>query len=430
MTVLLKHHSFILSSLSFIFFISAIAVSSDADAVPAFARQTTNECSACHYQHFPKLKPFGRNFKANGYSLSSQEQLEGDGLSVPMVLNASFFMRSAYTSKSGSARNELAIPNEAALLVGGRLANGIGGIVEWGGPLLSAKISFTKAINKNRIGATIFTTDGLGAAYGYELMNTGAVRNHRAFGNSSMPTLGNNDNLNLSEAATGATLFFSSTPSRISSTPTWYVANTFFTPDSGEAGITELDVNNDVSNYFRAAMMSRLSKKAEGGLGLGIYSGKTITTLAEANFMGSGLAAGDEIILNTSAWFIDAQLQGKFKGKDLGVYFMYAEGDTPSTTPGEVNMFASTTVGDKKPTGWGVDAEYSVTPQVHLLASLGEHDNGGAGSAKSSAGLGVFFFIKQNINLELMHERFGGEQGKDPGGKSASETSLILEAAF
>ena len=39
--------------------------------VPSFARQTGLACSACHYQ-FLQLTPFGRKFKLNGYTLTSQ----------------------------------------------------------------------------------------------------------------------------------------------------------------------------------------------------------------------------------------------------------------------------------------------------------------------------------------------------------------------
>jgi hypothetical protein len=43
-----------------------------ARALPSFARQTSQECSACH-TIFPQLTPFGRKFKRGGYVLSSGE---------------------------------------------------------------------------------------------------------------------------------------------------------------------------------------------------------------------------------------------------------------------------------------------------------------------------------------------------------------------
>ena len=46
-------------------------LSTPAQAVPAFARQTGQACIACHVGGFgPQLTPFGRAFKLDGYTLS------------------------------------------------------------------------------------------------------------------------------------------------------------------------------------------------------------------------------------------------------------------------------------------------------------------------------------------------------------------------
>lgn len=52
-----------------------LALSPNARAVPSFARQTGMACAACHTV-FPELTPFGRMFKANGYTLSNLQQVE------------------------------------------------------------------------------------------------------------------------------------------------------------------------------------------------------------------------------------------------------------------------------------------------------------------------------------------------------------------
>lgn len=41
-------------------------------ALPSFARQTGQECAACHVS-FPELTPFGRRFKLNGYTMTGGE---------------------------------------------------------------------------------------------------------------------------------------------------------------------------------------------------------------------------------------------------------------------------------------------------------------------------------------------------------------------
>jgi hypothetical protein len=51
-----------------------------ADAVPSFARQTGQPCSACHTA-FPELTPFGRRFKLSGYTLEG-----GDSKLPPLTV--------------------------------------------------------------------------------------------------------------------------------------------------------------------------------------------------------------------------------------------------------------------------------------------------------------------------------------------------------
>jgi len=43
-------------------------VSTEAEAIPAFARKTGMNCSACH-EAWPRLNEFGQQFRDNGYRL-------------------------------------------------------------------------------------------------------------------------------------------------------------------------------------------------------------------------------------------------------------------------------------------------------------------------------------------------------------------------
>lgn len=56
-------------------FVMAVLLSPAAQAVPSFARQTGMACAACHTV-FPELTPFGRMFKANGYTLSNLQEVQ------------------------------------------------------------------------------------------------------------------------------------------------------------------------------------------------------------------------------------------------------------------------------------------------------------------------------------------------------------------
>ena len=59
-----------------LFGLAVLAGSADrAQAVPSFARQTGLACEACHTV-FPQLTPFGRVFKASGYTLSNTSKVQ------------------------------------------------------------------------------------------------------------------------------------------------------------------------------------------------------------------------------------------------------------------------------------------------------------------------------------------------------------------
>jgi hypothetical protein len=420
--------------------------SHSAQAVPAFARQMNAECSTCHYQHFAKLNAFGRSFKASGYSMTARPTLEGKDLSIAENLNATFFLRSQYVDRSADEetgdkldRASWAVPNEAAILIGGRLTEGVGGMVEWGGPLLGAKMSFSKDMgNGITVGTTLFTTDALGAGYGYDGSNTGAVRNQRPSERSSRPTLGNNSNLELAGAATGLAFY--------ASNPNWFANISLYAPDSNEAGITEMDAGTKLSHYARGMVFLNTAGGWEIGVGAGLYSGSTTAT---TNYDHDQVDVNGDLVLDsngdpipedlfnltpgeneivTRAKFVDAQLQGTAGGRELGVYFMYAQGEEPNATDGKAHLYAGV---DKKPKGWGLDAEYFVADKLAVLASLGSHDNGTDGqSAKKSAGVGLYWKIAQNITLQPMYEKFSGEQGQDANGDDVTQFTVTLEAAF
>src|SRR3989337_1452222 len=180
-----------------LFFIISVFVFSapDAEAIPAFARQTGLSCSTCHFQHFPALNAFGRSFKAGGYTMvGGQSMIDGDMLSVPSVLNASIVMKLRYQKTNGDIntgknKGELQFPDEAALFLGGRVGEHVGFAYEMvlAGAgfdnFTSFKIPFVFDAAGMKLSAILFNTDALGASFGFELLNTGAQRTQRALDN-------------------------------------------------------------------------------------------------------------------------------------------------------------------------------------------------------------------------------------------------------
>ncbi|HKJ83956.1 MAG TPA: hypothetical protein VJ961_08070 [Mariprofundaceae bacterium] len=125
-----------------------------AEAIPAFARQTGAACLSCHFQQFPALNAYGRMFKEGSFTDVGDEALvEGENLSIPAVLNATFVVRAqaVHTSNGTLPANTTAatsstaytIPADQNLLIAGRAGSNTGVFVEFGpGP---AAVSGTTA---------------------------------------------------------------------------------------------------------------------------------------------------------------------------------------------------------------------------------------------------------------------------------------------
>ncbi len=177
--------------------LAAAAFAPEASAIPAFARQTGMACSACHAQHFPVLNGFGRAFKSAGFTMmGAQEKVEGEHLSLPAVMNAATLLKVRYQKSNGAApatptldntnSGDWQFPDEFSLFFGGRVAdNGamkVGMMMENnlanpGGALAAGlRVPVVFDMDSVKLSVIPFTTDALGAFYGYTESSTGVNR--------------------------------------------------------------------------------------------------------------------------------------------------------------------------------------------------------------------------------------------------------------
>ncbi|NOY60770.1 MAG: hypothetical protein GXO75_17825 [Calditrichaeota bacterium] len=104
----------------------------DAQAIPAFARRYKISCTTCHAP-FPRLKPYGDEFAGNGFILKEDEKSRdyvsaGDDMlwlnrTFPLAVRFDAF--GVYEPKS-EVKTDLQSPWGLKLLSGGTLAKGIG----------------------------------------------------------------------------------------------------------------------------------------------------------------------------------------------------------------------------------------------------------------------------------------------------------------
>jgi hypothetical protein len=100
-----------------------------AEAIPAFNRQTGQNCVACHAGgQYPELTPYGRLFKLTGYTIGER------AMPISAMAVASY-SKVANTSKSDDPgadfyKNGSAVFATASLLLGGKLTDNIGAFAQ------------------------------------------------------------------------------------------------------------------------------------------------------------------------------------------------------------------------------------------------------------------------------------------------------------
>ncbi|MGC8703148.1 MAG: cytochrome c1 protein [Thiomonas sp.] len=115
--------------LAFTFLASLIAClwwAAPAQAVPAFARQTGQNCIACHVGGFgPQLTPFGRAFKLDGYTLSDGKK--HIPLSAMLVASYTHTATDQNPPPAGfSANNNFTALQQASVFLAGRITDHLG----------------------------------------------------------------------------------------------------------------------------------------------------------------------------------------------------------------------------------------------------------------------------------------------------------------
>ncbi|MFA6314371.1 MAG: hypothetical protein WCV99_02440 [Sterolibacterium sp.] len=402
---------------------AAVALSTPSQATPAFARQAGKACSTCHFQHFPALNSYGQEFKAGGYTdMGKQGTLKGKELSLPEVLNASLFFKFRYQDSNGSdtpgnatlASGDWQVPDEFALLFGGRVAENIGFMLETqlanhnAHALAGFKMPFMFKAGKMKYGVVPYTTDSLGASYGFELLNTGAVRNVRIAEHRNETSA--QQYLGTATPAMGAAF--------IVWDPRFFANLSKWTPNhASDANGTKLS-----STYFRAAYTPNVGDW-DIGAGLQSWSGRS------EDATGGALA-------DTKAWALDFQAQGAVGNLPLGVYLTHAKA---AGTPAGATIKNLFNANPKEKSATVIMAELGVLPNKATLQIGYRWANTGSAAANSGDNaltLGATYQITQNAQLQVQHSTRGKGGAANVGRYDGSAlpgdalTTFMLSAGF
>src|SRR6266567_5367745 len=111
-----------------------------AQAVPSYARQTGQECVACHVS-FPELTPYGRYFKLTGYTIG-KVAISSEGVNyVPLAVMAQASVTNTRNNHETdpdtgesvpvTQRNNSLVFSGASLFLASKVNDNIGGFVQW-----------------------------------------------------------------------------------------------------------------------------------------------------------------------------------------------------------------------------------------------------------------------------------------------------------
>jgi hypothetical protein len=109
----------------------ASLVPQTAHAIPVFARQTQQNCVACHVGgQYPELTPYGRYFKLTGYT-QGVTQITPDGVGIPLAFSLQAGVNKMSNNKDSTGvgidpRNGRFAPDQASVYSGGRIADNVG----------------------------------------------------------------------------------------------------------------------------------------------------------------------------------------------------------------------------------------------------------------------------------------------------------------
>jgi hypothetical protein len=408
-------------------FVAAAIVATPSQAIPAFARQTGKACLTCHFQHFPLLNDYGQDFKAGGYvDIGKEGLVKGKDLSLPEILNASILVNTVYTKTNGTdapgtsspASGSLELPGEASVLFGGRVNDNVGFFLEaslTGGAgtahpaiLANFKIPFVFKFGDFRTSVVPFTTDGMGPAFGFELLSTGAVQNIRTLDIAGTP-------------ATGVAIVLHN-PQFFANFSKWAPSH-IGTTSAGPEGNGTVS-RAPTANYLRAAWTPTFG---DWNLGLGFQSWSG-TGYQIDNTAGLGTTT----LYQTKATSVDFQAQGAVGVYPLGVYLTHAS--APGSSGATANFINPNPETRKATILLG---ELGVIPnKVTLTLALRNATTGLTGDTKDDATtFGARYQYAQNIALRFEYTKgkkdvlgSGRFEGTQLGGDT--RTALILSTVF
>jgi len=351
--------------------VSAVSVApTTSEAIPAFARQTGAACLSCHFQSFPTLAPFGREFKKGAFTdVGEQALVEDDNLSMPSVLNITMMFRPQFntsTSAAGVKTNSIAATADQVLMFGGRIGANTGAFVEYDGTFANQQLLHSVDMGDFKVIGSYYNA-GFGEDSGLQLMSVwgqhGGMLGGKALTiNNTMGAAANTVGVSLSVANDmGAVTFGLVDPGSATQAASWRLApmvraQGIFDVDGMELAVGAIVVSGDVG--VKTAALTEVAKR----------------------------------------FGIDAQLQGEFGETQVGVYVDYASAS--AGTAAKPNIYNPSVLSSRT----GYSARVTVKPVHNIVGMIGlGQDKTGALKTDKFA-VGVEYEVYQNAVINLTYD--------------------------
>ena len=419
---------------------AATAFAPEASALPAFARQTGMACNACHQTHFPVLNGFGRAYKAAGYvMMGAQGKVEDEHLSIPDTLNAAILLKyraqhdtqavvaagEGVTVTTSAAEWQHQMGDEFSLFFGGRIAESgnltIGFLNEnnlaarGAMPLVAGlRLPINYDLGAAKVTLVPFSTDALGAAYGFELSSGGVLRANRwAEHRRETSAIQYNADQNGGGNGAGIATVVQNDMGYINYTK-W--SSSFFPGANGG----DVPSTNFGQSYIRVAATPTIADWAFV-VGGGKESGSSFGNLTGST---GGLVEADQT-------FFDLQAHGEVAGMQTGIYAQHAMAPACATV-GATCVHNKGTVGRDAST---IGAEFQVVPHAlslgvaYRLASTGTTNAAGEALTDNAATITAVYDLVQNVAAVVNFSQYNGTKYNNTAG-AAQLTTLMLEAAW
>ncbi len=326
-----------------------------------------------------------------------------DGINLPPT---HFLLQAGLHDYEFSKTNdgEFQFPDELLLNIGARISNNIGAMVELdlndGDPLVSGLKLPIYNVSGVAVGRIPFSTSSQGVAYGFELLNTGAVRFSRVAEDRSAVSA--QQYVGTATKAQGG--------AAVASNARYFANFSKWSPrTTGDAS------DSPSANYLRLAATPQIGSW-DFGFGVQSWSGgATEPALSQR--------------VDTDAWAVDAQAQGAYGEMPLGVYVTYAESAGTPAGSATRNLF-NTNPKDRRAAA--ILGQLGIVPgKITVLASYRRGDNGRAVNSRDNAWMiGCTYSLLQNVQLQLNHTEYSGSAHRGSPANGTRMTALMFYSAF